>query len=105
MSKYGRMIELMARETPENFREALQREEGLIAFLKEGEDYMTENLHPDSQEAMESTLYESQQMDAALHTWKHLTQGERKLVEEMLLKAGCPDPDDDLYYDLTARLP
>lgn len=34
-----------------------------------------------------------------------LTREERKQVEGILEKAGWPDSDDDLYYDLTARLP
>lgn len=104
MSLYSRMIERMAGEMPENFRKTLQCEDELIAFLKEGEDEVTDSFHPDSQEAMKSTLYEGQQMDAALHTWKHLTPEERKRVEAILRKAGHPDPDDDLYYDLTTRL-
>lgn len=100
------MIELMARETPDNFRKALSRKAELLAFLKAGEEEMDDpNLSPESQDALDATMSEERQIRAALQVWKELTPGERKTVEEMLERAGVPDPDDKLYYDLTTMLP
>lgn len=99
------MIELMARETTKRFREALSREAELIAFLKEGEDETMRNLHPDSQEALDASINESERFDAAAATWGRLTEVERKKVEKLLEKSGCPGAGYELYYDLTIRLP
>lgn len=108
MNSYKKMLELLATEPLEKVRKLLKAgaETIILGHLKSaGEEESGPSLHPDSAEAMDATMAESEQMDSALATWAQLSLDERGRVAELLEKAGWEDARFDLLHDLDMRLP